>query len=82
MSESEYIRREAVDHPDEPEYHADLCILRRFVYNGSFGYKQSEDVVFQTLKQRYPKGYMKMADIPPKCCSKLRLLYSLVRIGY
>lgn len=56
MSESEYIRREIEQHP-EPEYHSDLRILRRFVYDRSFGYRQSKDVVFQTLKARYPEAY-------------------------
>lgn len=56
MSESEYIRREAVDHPGV-EYLADLRILRRFVYNGSFGYKESKDMVFKRLKERYPEAY-------------------------
>ncbi len=56
MSESEYITKEMEWHP-EPEYLSDLRILRRFVRNGSFGYHQSDDVVFQTLKNRYPEAY-------------------------
>jgi hypothetical protein len=56
MSESEYIRRGMENHP-EPGYHSDLRILRRFVQNGSFGYRASDDVVFQTLKSRYPEAY-------------------------
>ncbi|MDP9438429.1 MAG: hypothetical protein M3P49_06770 [Actinomycetota bacterium] len=56
IPESEYIRREMEQHP-EPEYHSDLRILRRFVQNGSFGYRESNDVVFQTLKNRYPEAY-------------------------
>ena len=56
MSESPYITRETEQHP-EPEYLSDLRILRRFVQNGSFGYRESEDVVFQTLKARYPQAY-------------------------
>ena len=56
MRESEYITRETANHP-EPEYLADLRILRRFVQNGSFGYRESDDVVFQTLKGRYPEAY-------------------------
>ncbi len=56
MPESEYIMRETANHP-EPEYHSDLRILRRFVHNGSFGYRESKDVVFQTLKERYPEAY-------------------------
>ncbi len=40
-SGSEYIDRETENHP-EPEYLADLRILRRFVQNGSFGYRQSK----------------------------------------
>lgn len=56
MSESEYIRREMDNHP-EPEYLSNLRMLRRFVYNGSFGYRASKDVVFQTLKTRYPAAY-------------------------
>jgi hypothetical protein len=43
-------------HP-EAEYHSDLRILRRFVQNGSFGYRQSDDAVFQRLKARYPEAY-------------------------
>jgi hypothetical protein len=56
MGDSEYIRSEMEEHP-EPEYLSDLRILRRFVYNGSFGYRASKDVVFQTLKARYPQAY-------------------------
>jgi len=56
MPESEYIMRETANHP-EPEYHSDLRILRRFVQNGSFGYRESDDMVFQTLKTRYPEAY-------------------------
>ena len=56
MSESEYIEREMEQRP-EPEYHSDLRILRRFVQNGSFGYRESKDEVFQTLKERYPEAY-------------------------
>jgi hypothetical protein len=56
MSESEYITKEMEGHP-EPEYLADLRILRRFVQNGSFGYRQSDDAVFQRLKVRYPEAY-------------------------
>jgi hypothetical protein len=57
MSESRYLRQEIQTHPDEPEYLNDLRILRRFIQNGSFGYRQSNDVVFQRLKIRYPKAY-------------------------
>lgn len=39
------------------EYASDLRILRRFVYSGSFGFRQSDDVVFQRLKDRYPEAY-------------------------
>jgi hypothetical protein len=56
MAESEYISREMERHP-EAEYLSDLRILRRFVQTGSFGYRESEDVVFQTLKERYPDAY-------------------------
>src|SRR3712207_92915 len=56
MAESPYTRREMEQHP-EPEYINDLRMLRRFVQNGSFGYRQSDDVVFQTLKSRYPEAY-------------------------
>jgi hypothetical protein len=56
MSESAYVRSEMEQHP-EPEYINDLRILRRFVQNGSFGYSQSNDVVSQRLKTRYPKAY-------------------------
>ncbi len=45
------------DHPDEPEYLNDLRILRRFIQDGSFGYRQSDDIVFQRLKTRYPEAY-------------------------
>lgn len=55
-SGSEYIDGETENHP-EPEYLSDLRILRRFVYGGSFGLKHSKDVVFQTLKERYPEAY-------------------------
>jgi hypothetical protein len=44
MSESPYIRSEMEQRP-EPEYINDLRILRRFVQNGSFGYRQSKDVI-------------------------------------
>jgi hypothetical protein len=57
MSDSPYLRKEIEDHPDEPEYITDLRILRRFVQNGSFGYRASKDVVFQRLKTRYPEAY-------------------------
>ena len=57
MSESPYLEQEIESHPDEPEYINDLRILRRFVQNGSFGYRQSDDVVLQTLKTRYPEAY-------------------------
>ncbi len=56
MPESEYLKKEMENHP-EPEYISDLRILRRFVQNGSFGYRESKDVVFQTLKERYPEAY-------------------------
>jgi len=55
-SESPYIRREMEHHP-EPEYINDLRILRRFIQNGSFGYRASDDVIFQRLKTRYPEAY-------------------------
>ncbi len=54
--DSAYLRREIEASP-EPEYLSDLRILRRFVYNGSFGLKESDDVVFQTLKTRYSTAY-------------------------
>jgi hypothetical protein len=57
MSESPYLEQEIESHPDEPEYINDLRILRRFVQNGSFGYRQSDDVVLQTLKTRYPEAH-------------------------
>jgi hypothetical protein len=56
MSESPYIKKEMEQHP-EPEYINDLRILRRFIQNGSFGYRQSQDIVFQRLKARYPRAY-------------------------
>jgi hypothetical protein len=57
MVESRYLKREMEQNPEEPEYLNDLRILRRFVQNGSFGYHQTNDVVFQTLKSRYPRAY-------------------------
>jgi len=57
MAESQYLKREMEQNPEEPEYLNDLRILRRFVQNGSFGYHQSNDVVFQRLKSRYPRAY-------------------------
>jgi len=56
MPESEYISEQMKQHP-KSEYLSDLCILRRFVQNGSFGYRVSDDVVFQTLKKRYSEAY-------------------------
>ena len=43
-------------HPDR-RYLANLRILSRFVYNGSFGYRESKDAVFHRLKTRYPEAY-------------------------
>lgn len=43
--------------PTDGEYASDLRILRRFVQAGSFGYRQSDDEVFQRLKNRYPEAY-------------------------
>ena len=57
ISESQYLKQEMENHPDEPEYLSDLRILRRFIQNGSFGYKQIDDVVFQRLKSRYLRAY-------------------------
>src|SRR5215211_2001817 len=57
MSESPYLEQEIESHPDEPEYINDLRILRRFIQNGSFGYRQSDDTIFQRLKTRYPEAY-------------------------
>ena len=42
-------------HPDR-RYLANLRILSRFVYNGSFGYRESKDAVFQRLETRYPEA--------------------------
>jgi len=56
MAESQYLKQQEEQHP-EPEYLSDLRILRRFVQSGSFGYHQSDDVVFQRLKNRYPRAY-------------------------
>jgi hypothetical protein len=56
MAESQYLKQEMEQNP-EPEYLNDLRILRRFVQNGSFGYHQTNDVVFQRLKSRYPRAY-------------------------
>jgi hypothetical protein len=61
MSESPYIRGEMERHP-EPEYINDLRILRRFIQNGSFGFNQPEDVVFQRLKTRYPRAYSALGE--------------------
>ncbi|MBD0328300.1 MAG: hypothetical protein ICV68_17915 [Pyrinomonadaceae bacterium] len=61
MSESLYIRREMEQHP-ELEYINDLRILRRFIQNGSFGYRQSNNVVFETLKTRYPEAYNALGE--------------------
>ena len=61
MSESEYLRRE-MDNHSEPEYINDLRILRRFVQNGSFGYRQSRDVIFHTLKTHYPEAYSEFGE--------------------
>jgi hypothetical protein len=55
MSES-YLEKEMNNHT-EPEYINDLRILRRFVQNGSYGFKESDDVVFQRLSTRYPDAY-------------------------
>ncbi len=57
MAEFQYLKRETEQNPEEPEYLNDLRILRRFVQSGSFGFHQSKDVVFQTLKSRYPRAY-------------------------
>src|SRR5215212_3898594 len=57
MSESRYLKQQVENHPDEPEYINDLRILRRFIQSGSFGYHQTNDVVFQRLKSRYPRAY-------------------------
>jgi hypothetical protein len=57
MSESPYLKQQIETYPDEPEYLNDLRILRRFINDGSFGYRQSDDVVFRRLKTRYPKAY-------------------------
>ena len=57
MSESAYLEREIENYPDEPEYLTDLRILMRFVQNGSFGYRASNDVVFQRLMTRYSEAY-------------------------
>src|SRR5215211_6438230 len=56
MAESQYLKREMEQNP-EPEYLNDLRILRRFIQDGSFGYHQSDDVVFQRLKSRYSRAY-------------------------
>jgi len=39
------------------EYVNNLRILKRFVENGSFGYKEFDDEVFRTLRDRYPQAY-------------------------
>lgn len=57
MFESDYLKQETENHSDEAEYLSDLRILRRFVQNGSFGYRESKDAVFQRLKVRYPEAY-------------------------
>src|SRR5215211_1831172 len=56
MAESQYLKQEMEQNP-EPEYLNDLRILKRFVQNGSFGYHQFDDGVFQRLKSRYPRAY-------------------------
>lgn len=56
MTESPYLKREMETHP-ESEYLNDLRILRRFVQNGSFGYRASKNIVFQRLKSHYPEAY-------------------------
>jgi hypothetical protein len=63
MSDSEYIGRELEDHP-EPDDLSDLKILRRLFQNGSFGCRQSDDVVFQTLKGRCPQAYDAFGEEP------------------
>ena len=57
VSESPYLKEQIEKYSDEPEYLNDLRILRRFVQNGSFGYHQSRNIVFRTLKTRYPEAY-------------------------
>jgi hypothetical protein len=57
MAESLYLQQEMEHHPEALEYLSDLRILRRFVQSGSFGFKQSDDVIFQRLKTRYPRAY-------------------------
>jgi hypothetical protein len=52
VAESKYISEEMEQHPGG-ECLADLSILRRFVYNDSFGHRESKDTVFQGLKTRY-----------------------------
>ena len=56
MSDSEYIKRDGGPSRGAgvpcPSPHT-----RKFVQNGSFGYGVSGDVVFQTLKTRYPEAY-------------------------
>lgn len=56
MTDSPYLKKEMETHP-EPEYLNDLRILRRFIQNGSYGYRQSKGEVFQRLKNRYPDAY-------------------------
>jgi hypothetical protein len=63
MPESDYLRRETENHPDEPEYLNDLRILRRFVQKGSVGYRQSDDVIFRTLKARYPEALQRLRNV-------------------
>ena len=57
MAESQYLKREIEQNSEEPEYINDLRILRRFVQEGSFGYHQTDDVIFQRLRTRYPEAY-------------------------
>jgi hypothetical protein len=62
MSVYQYLEQEMENNPNEPEYLNDLRILRRFVQKGSFGYRQSDDVVFQKLKARYPEAYSEFGE--------------------
>ena len=62
MSESAYLKQQMENHLDEPEYINDLRLLRRFIQNGSFGYRQSDDIVFQRLKRVIQKHTMLLAE--------------------
>src|ERR671917_513448 len=88
MSESEYIRRELEQHPDESEYLSDLRILRRFVQIGSFGRERKREVLerythstyIEEQRRTYPNNPDK--DNYLKSLERLRHVMILFRLGY